>query len=511
MKRVWVLFLFVFVAFTVSASAAELSAKKVIERYQKALGGKAIKRVKNTVMAGTLGSSDGAMGRFAYKLSAPDRLRVDFEIAAMKISECYNGKSAWRMDARGLRTLLGAEAKRLRLESLLANTRLFDLSRHRVLAAAPVKTTVEGRDAYTIEFSKDDVRLKLFFDAMNFLLVKQERETGDGVEEIFYSDYRAVDGVQEPFVLRLKTRAGELTAKLESVEHNRLSDEQPFRYPQTENAKPIPELEPLLKVIFSNQERIEKLREQYTCRMTAIERKLDGSGRVKETETKVYDVTPIGRYSVERLISVNGKALTASEQEKEDKRVQKEVEEILKRREKEARKREKAEARGETDEDDDREVSLLDFLRISQVSSVRREKFRGYEVLAFDFEPRKGFKPKTRAESIVSKLAGTLWVDESAQQIARLEARFTDSFKMAGGLLASISPSTAFVFEQEKIEGEVWLPSFTEGNISARVMLFAKFNRSFEQRFSEYKKQQIDSTYELSKPKEAVKPEEKKP
>ncbi|MCQ7029796.1 hypothetical protein MRO55_25155, partial [Escherichia coli] len=85
-----------------------------------------------------------------------------------------------------------------------------------------------------------------------------------------------------------------------------------------------------------------------------IARKLEKDGRVKETETKIYDVTPVAGEFVERLISVNGKELTPSEREKEDRRVQKEVEEVLKRREKRLKKDEQARERGEKEEDGDR-------------------------------------------------------------------------------------------------------------------------------------------------------------
>jgi hypothetical protein len=78
---------------------------------------------------------------------------------------------------------------------------------------------------------------------------------------------------------------------------------------------------------------------------------------------------------------------------------------------------------------------------------------------------------------------------------------------MGGGLLASISPSSAFVFEQDKVDDEVWLPSYGEANISARVMLFAKFNRSMKRSYSDYKKYQIDSKYDLTKPTEGKKPD----
>src|SRR6185503_571491 len=203
---------------------------------------------------------------------------------------------------------------------------------------------------------------------------------------------------------------------------------------------------------------------------------------------------------VERLMSVNGKEQSASEREKEDKRVQKEVEDIIKRLEKKEQKEEQARAKGEKEKEDDG-VEIMDFLRISEITSIRREIFRGHEVIAFDFEPRKGFKPRTRGEDIANKLAGTIWVDESAQQVARLEARLTDSYKIGGGMLASIGASTAFSFEQEKIGDEVWLPSSMEANISARFLLLAKFNHSVQRRFSEYKKYQIDSKYDLTRPK----------
>jgi hypothetical protein len=350
------------------------------------------------------------------------------------------------------------------------------------------------------------VRVKLFFDSSTNLLIKRERETSDGIEETFYGDYRPIDGVMEPFSLRIKRANYEIIISIDRVEHNRNVELTAFRYPVVEGSRPLPELEPLLKAINDNQDKIDEMRERYTCRLVEIERKHDGDGRIKESETKTYEVTPIGSEFVERLTSVNGKELSPSEREKEDKRIQKEIEDILKKREKKAQREERAREKGEKKKDDDDDIEIKDFLRISEITSIRREMFRGHEVIAFDFEPRKGFKPKSRAEDIVSKLAGTIWVDEAAQQIARLEARFTDSYKIGGGMLASIGASTAFSFEQEKIGDEVWLPSAMEANLSARVLLLAKFNRSIERRYSDYKKYQIDSKYELTKPKENAKP-----
>jgi len=491
-----------------SQALADQPASKIIDRYKKASGAKSATRLKSTIMTGTVRANDGVAGRFSYQTSAPNNLRIDLALGEPKVSECYNGKSAWRLDARGLRTLLGDEAKRLRLEALLSNTRLNDLQRNRIVPQVAGKATIDGRETNAVDFIKDNVRVKLFFDNSTHLPVKRERETADGIEETFYGDYRPVDRVMEPFSLKIKRGASELSITIDRIEHNQTVESAAFRYPQIEGSRPLPELEPLLKALEDNQDKIDEMRERYTCRVVEIERKHDGDGRIKQTETRNYEVTPIGNRVVERLLSVNGKELSAAEREKEDKRVQKEVEEIIKRRDKKAQKEEQARAKGENEKkDDEDDVEIKDFLRISEITSVRREMFRGHEVIAFDFEPRKGFKPKNRGEDIVNKLAGTIWVDEAAQQVARLEARLTDSYKIAGGMLASIGASTAFSFEQEKIGDEVWLPSSMEANVSARVLLLAKFNRSVERRYSDYKKYQIDSKYDLTKPKD--KPQEK--
>ncbi len=476
------------------------SSGKVIDRYKKASGGGALKRIKSTTVSGTLKSAEGGAGSFLYHAASPDRLRIDITANGVTSSEAYNGKSAWRMDERGLRTLLGDEARRLRLESLLANTRLNDLSSNRIYAGAPVKSSVDGRDAWAVEFVKDEVRARLFFDAASGLIIKQERDTSEGVVQVFYGDHRPVDKVMEPFSIRIKRGESESLVSVDKVEHNRAPDEAQFRYPQAGGAS-LADVEPLMKAVVANQEKIEELRELYTFRESLTEREMD-KGRVKKSETRDYDVTPVAGRLIRRLVSVDGKALSEREMEKEDRRVQKEVEELLKDRQKQKERAARQRESGKREEKDEDDITILSFLRISSITSVRRETLRGHQVMAFDFEPRKGFKPKNRGESLISKLAGTIWVDEQARQIVRLEARLVDSFKIGGGLVGSVSPSTAIAFEQEKVGDEVWLPSYSEANISARFFLFAKFNRNVIARYSDYKKHHVDSQYELAKPKE---------
>jgi hypothetical protein len=54
-------------------------------------------------------------------------------------------------------------------------------------------------------------------------------------------------------------------------------------------------------------------------------------------------------------------------------------------------------------------------------------------VIVFDFEPLPGYKPKKDFEKFFGKMAGAIWVDASDKQVARVEARLIESYKVGGG------------------------------------------------------------------------------
>jgi hypothetical protein len=164
------------------------------------------------------------------------------------------------------------------------------------------------------------------------------------------------------------------------------------------------------------------------------------------------------------------------------KREQKRAERRAKRR----AKSDKSKSDGPDEEDDDVEIST--FLRACEFFSPRRERFRERDVIVFDFRPRQGFKPSNMGESIVSKLSGVIWVDPTERQVMRLEARLVETFKMGGGLLASVKPGSAFLFEQTRLEEGIWLPRYSQVNASARVILFKGMTINETQEFSDYKR-----------------------
>ena len=208
-----------------------------------------------------------------------------------------------------------------------------------------------------------------------------------------------------------------------------------------------------------------------------------------------------------KLISENGVMLSTDKASKEERRVTEELEKAQRERASSIEKRRRDKLKGKRDKSDDDDLGVADFLRVVELVSPRREKLRERDAIVFDFRPRTDYKTKNRVESIVSKLAGVMWIDPVDKQVIRLEARFIDGYKMGGGLLASVSPGTALVFEQKRMDDGVWLPVFTQANISARVLLFKSINMNVVQEFSNYQRfnSNVDD-YKLTSPDEKNSP-----
>ncbi|MGC2390331.1 MAG: hypothetical protein WA621_13120, partial [Candidatus Acidiferrum sp.] len=205
---------------------------------------------------------------------------------------------------------------------------------------------------------------------------------------------------------------------------------------------------------------------------------------------------------ISTLVKKDGKPLSDEEQKKENEKTQKEIGDIQKREAKKDAKDEKAKEEGKKDKDDD-DVGIETFLRACQFVNPRRERFRGQDVLVFDFEPNPEFRPRNMVERIVHELAGVIWIDEQAHEVARLEAYFVGDFRVAGGLLANLQKGTSFVFEQSYFNNEVWLPTYEEAHVGVRVLLMKGFNVNATTRYSDYKRFNVQTLSTINQPKPA--------
>jgi len=247
--------------------------------------------------------------------------------------------------------------------------------------------------------------------------------------------------------------------------------------------RPLPDIKQLLGDVQENQKQLESLVDQYSCTEDEEVREFDKDGTVKKTIAKEYMDFYLGGQLVRREVKKDGKPLTADQQKKEDGRIEKRIREYD----------QKKAAGGEDATSKKEKIDVSTFLRISNFTHPRWEEFRRQEVIVFDFAPNPAYRPRNRTEDLLHKLVGTLWVDDQARQVVRLEAHLSDSYKLAGGLLASIHKGSSLVMEQGKTNGEVWLPSYVDAHFSARLLLLSSALGDYTSKFSDYKKFRVDT------------------
>jgi hypothetical protein len=249
--------------------------------------------------------------------------------------------------------------------------------------------------------------------------------------------------------------------------------------------RPLPDVPTLMHEVEQHQRASEAIQKDYLYHEVVTEQESDGK---KKTETREFDVFWLNGVQVHKLTRKDGRDLTVDEQKKESERIDKEV---AKAKERKSR----ANAQGqETDSHGHEEITVSRFLALGSFTNPRRVQLEGRDTIVIDYTGDPKAKTRNRSEDFIRNLAGTIWVDEQDRSITRLEGHFVNSFKIGAGLVINIKKDTNFLFQQRKVNNEVWLPANIEGRGAARVMLFVSFNGSIHVTDSDYRKFKTTST-----------------
>ncbi|HLW98153.1 MAG TPA: hypothetical protein VKR82_05865 [Candidatus Acidoferrales bacterium] len=490
---------------TVGSTQAQ-DPNKIIDQYLKAAGGsKALSKITTLSIEGSFtGDVEGTSGTYTFDLRAPNRYYSELNVisapgetagasgsSSSKPGEqhfiaAYNGKSAWREDSSGnTATLLGADGQQVEVAAEYYNSRLIDLKKRKIGVAFVGHSQWGAREILQLELTwPSGMKREVYFDTQTHLIAKESAPLAGSNEEILYDDYRNVDGVKLPFKIELHRGNQKYTIAVSKAAINDKVTERVFDFPRNVQVQ-LPDLKALFKEIDQNQKAIDKIKENYAGTRDEEETEFEGSGKVKKVTTNEYTFFYMYGDEISTLVKKDGKALSESEQKRENEKAQKAIEEAQKQEAKKEAKDAKAKEERQQEKDD---PDIETFLRACQFVNPRRERFRGQDVLVFDFEPNVEFKPHKMVEDLVHKLAGVIWIDEKAHDVVRLEAYFVGDFKIAGGLLANLQKGTSFIFEQAYVNNEVWLPTYEEAHVGVRLLLVKGFKMNEVTRYSDYRK-----------------------
>ncbi|MFN7930637.1 MAG: hypothetical protein U0Y68_22485 [Blastocatellia bacterium] len=474
---------------------------KILKQAAKALGGeKAWQRVLSRQASGTITRRrDGRSGKIQILCAQPNLFYQFTDIDGFESVLAYSGKSGWRRDSRdGLRTLVGQESLDFQLAALYRNNLWFSAKKDKAKLIASGSATVNDVPAQVVTLiSNRNIRLKMFFSATTGQLLREEIPAGETTTIYEYSDYRAVNGVQEAFAIQLTTGNEQYDIRLDTITHNQPLDRTRFEFPKLSN-EPMPDVQALLKAVDENEERVEKLLDNYGYTETTTKREINKDGTAKES-SETEDVSFYKGRRIRRLIAKNGQPLSAKEQADELREVEKRIKKIENQLADEAKGKKSSDA--DRPGDDDRKFSLVSLFRGSRFVNPRRERFRGREVIVFDFEPNPNYKGGKGIEKFGSGQAGAVWIDPKDKQVVRVESRFIKSLGIGGGLIGSLKEGSTFMLEAALVNDELWLPAVIEINVSVRALIVGlSFNQSI--RYSDYKRFNVDAEKEkLSAPK----------
>lgn len=480
-------------------------ASKLISQAVKAEGGsKALARVRTLLIDGAItGAGDATPGTYSYRAKLPNRYYTEMRDSGKTEIEAYNGKSAWHETESGqIATLLGPQALELEAAAQYYNSRLLNLSKQKIGAAYKGAMSVHGHESDQIELTfPTGIQREVFLDKQTHLIVAEKATLAGEPREVYYDDYRATNGVKVPYKLEVHRGSSVYTVSVTRAGINETVGERVFDFPIQSQVK-LPDLKKLFEEIDANQKEIDKVKENYAGTQVEEETEYDKSGKVSKKELNEYTFFYLNGDEITTLVKKEGKALSVEEQKKENEKTQKRIVEAQKKEKKKEEKEEKAKEEGK-EQKDNGDPGIEVFLRVCQFVNPRRERFRGQDVLVFDFEPNPEYKPKNLEERVVKELAGVVWIDEKAKDVVRLEAYFVGDVHIGGGVLANVQKGTSFVFEQAYINNEVWLPTYVEAHVGVRFLLVKGIKVNVTTKYSDYKRFNVETLSTIGKPKEA--------
>jgi hypothetical protein len=239
----------------------------------------------------------------------------------------------------------------------------------------------------------------------------------------------------------------------------------------------------LIRKAADNDTANDKKQRDYTYIQREEQHRLDGKGHVRSTEIKTSEIMEIYGEPVERLISKNDKPLPEKDAHKEEEKIQKQID---KRKNESDEDRKKRLRREEKDREDSRKF-------VNEVADAYDFHFAGIDSLdgretyVIDADPRPGYQAHMKEAKMLAKLRGRIWIDKDEWQLRKFDIQCIDTISF-GLFLARIHKGTRIIYDQIRVNDEVWLPQHISVKIEVRVALLKNFNVEDEITYRDYQK-----------------------
>lgn len=234
--------------------------------------------------------------------------------------------------------------------------------------------------------------------------------------------------------------------------------------PQTppEPERPLPEADAFYDAVRANVARAQRVQNRYAYKERRTDVHTNPFGRIGTGGTRVFDVVPSpdGLTVTRRLVERDNRPVENTPPERVN---------LPQRRNPNGSR------------------SVDDIVRTLRFTIARREMVDGRATIVVDFEPRPNARPETRQGRLARAFKGSMWVNEAAHEVERVDATAVDNLSVGLGFVARVRKGATVRAERKPVEGGVWMPTSLIFEGEGRAMLFRKLDVDYVMEWFDYR------------------------
>ena len=265
--------------------------------------------------------------------------------------------------------------------------------------------------------------------------------------------------------------------------------------PARAQERPLPDADTLFTAVRANLVRAERDTHLYTYKERRTDIHTNPFGKLGTGGTSLFEVypSPARRLTYRRLIEKDGTRIPSAQAGEQDQRYRTRVAEV----QKETAARSAADPRvleGEAQRARERRQRAVDDVVETLAFTMKgRVTHRGMPAIAIGFAGKASARPETRQGRIAQKFTGTLYVDETSNEVRYLEATSTGDISYGYGIVAKLGTGTAVTLVREPVEGNLWMPTRLTMKGRGRALLLRRLVIDFAVDWFDYGRLPVES------------------
>lgn len=194
-----------------------------------------------------------------------------------------------------------------------------------------------------------------------------------------------------------------------------------------------------------------------------------------------FEVMMIDGWTYNRLIGLNGKPLSADQ---EQQAAQKERAE--RQRRDSMSEGDRQQARQKYERERERNATMMEQLTAAFDFHLDGQRtIKGQTVWVLRAVPKPGYRPPNRDSEVLPGMQGELWIDERTYQWVRVTAQVIHPVSIEG-FLATVEPGTRFELDKIKVTDSYWGAAHFIERADAKVLMFFNHREHEDDTFWDY-------------------------